>query len=82
MRRPLPLVVGMAAAVATAWWGPGGWGLRAGTRAIARTVTAQRGGQIAVFAACALVALSVLLVLGQGAVPDWTPFTPPRRLAR
>jgi len=35
-----------------------------------------------VFAACALVALSVLLVLGQGAVPDWTPFTPPRRLAR
>jgi hypothetical protein len=81
--RPLPLVLGMAAGLATAWWGPGGRGLRGGTRAVARTVTASRLGQVVVLAGFGLVALAVVMVVTRsGYQPDWAPFDPPRRLVR
>jgi choline-glycine betaine transporter len=81
--RALPLMIGMAAGLATAWWGPGGAKLRAGTRTIARSVTATHTGQVVVLVGCALVALAVLMVAVQsGSSPDWSPFQPPGALTR
>ena len=81
--RPLPLVLGMAAGLATSWWGPGGWGLRTGTRSVARAVTGTRLGQIVVLVLCFLVALAVIMVgTRAGHQPDWTPFDPPWSVVR
>jgi len=81
--RPLPLVLGMAAGLVTAWWGPGGWGLRAGSRAVVRAVTAGRTGEIALLAVCARVAIAVVMVGARaGHRPDWQPFAPPASVTR
>ncbi|HEY6797906.1 MAG TPA: serine/threonine-protein kinase [Kineosporiaceae bacterium] len=82
--QPLALLVGMAAGIATAWWGPGGRSLRTGTRAIARSVTASRAGQVVVLVICTLVGLAVVMVLAQpgGMHPDWSPFAPPSTYLR
>jgi serine/threonine protein kinase len=75
------LFAGMLAGVATAWWGPGGWSLRTGSRAVVRSVTRNRGGRIAVIALCALVVLAAWMVASRaGYSPDWAPFPPPESL--
>jgi choline-glycine betaine transporter len=74
---------GMLAGAATAWWGPGGWSLRTGSRAVVRAVTRNRGGRIAVVALCALVVVAAWMVASRaGFGPDWTPFPPPESLRR
>ncbi|SDQ62464.1 serine/threonine-protein kinase [Quadrisphaera sp. DSM 44207] len=70
----LPLAAGAAAAVLTAWWGPGSASLRSGSRRIVRAVApGPVGAQVAV-AVLVLVALAaVLVVLGNQGQPDWSP---------
>jgi len=81
--RPVPLLLGMVAAIVVAWWGPGGHGLRGGTRAVARAATAGRTGEIAVYAGCTLIALAAVMVATRaGFTPDWSPFPEPGSLGR
>lgn len=71
----LPLVVAGVFAGVSAWWGPGGAGLRRGSRSIVRGVTpGEAAGQVA--AGILLVVAAVLLamtVTGDG--PTWWPRT-------
>lgn len=73
----LPLAVGAATAVLTAWWGPGGGSVRRGTRAAVRTLApGRRGAQVAV-AALVIVAVAAALVVVGGSQPDWSPLPGP-----
>jgi hypothetical protein len=75
---PLALAVGMLAAIATAWWGPGGQSLRMGTRSLVRGATRGRTGRITVVALCGMVLLAVVMVSYRGGFsPDWSPFPAP-----
>jgi hypothetical protein len=75
------LFAGMLAGAATAWWGPGGWSLRTGSRAVVRAVTRGRGGRIALVSFCVLLVVAAAMVTGQdGYAPDWAPFPPPELL--
>jgi hypothetical protein len=72
------LFVGALAALVTAWWGPGGWSLRTGSRAIVRVVTTGRTGRIVVVVLSLLVVLAAMMVSSNEAyAPDWAPFPPP-----
>ena len=71
----VPLAAGAAVAWATAWWGPGGGGLRRGSRAVARAVTPGAPGALVAVTVC----LAVLVVAGYAAAtnawePSWYPF--------
>lgn len=73
----LPLMLGAAAAVTTAWWGPGGGSLRRGTRTVIRTLApGEVGGQAfgAVFGLVTVAALVVSWQSGSGDI-DWFPLT-------
>lgn len=77
----LALCAGMVAGAVTSWWGPGGWSLRTGSRAVVRAVTRGRGGRIAVATACVLVAVAAMMVAtNSGFTPDWSPFPAPTGL--
>jgi serine/threonine protein kinase len=72
---PGPLAIGMAALLLTAWFGPGGGGLRRGTgKAIKFTVPSTRA-QIVTWSVLALVLVSALVVANGGNSPDWGPLT-------
>jgi hypothetical protein len=75
---PGPLAVGAAVAALMAWWGPGGSGLRRGTRSIVRGVSPGPRGTRIVVALALLVAAGVVVALAQnGWVPLWWPNDPP-----
>lgn len=77
----IALFIGMLAGIASAWWGPGGWSLRTGSRAIVRTVTGGSTGRSIIGAVCLIVVLAALMVGSQsGYSPDWAPFPPPSSL--
>ena len=73
-----PLAVGAAVAALMAWWGPGGSGLRRGTRSIVRGVSPGPRGTKVVVALALLVAAGVVVVIVQnGGIPKWWPNDPP-----
>jgi hypothetical protein len=76
-----PLAVGAAVAALMAWWGPGGSGLRRGTRSIVRGVSpGPRGTQAFVVLALLVAAGVVVVVVQNGGVPTWWPNDPPSAL--
>ncbi|MDQ1288854.1 MAG: hypothetical protein QG622_2420 [Actinomycetota bacterium] len=79
--RALALFVAALTAIVTAWWGPGGWSLRTGSRAVVRVVTGGQTGRIVVVAGCLLVVLaSAMVASGDVYEPDWAPFPSPAGL--
>ncbi|MFL6166130.1 MAG: serine/threonine protein kinase, partial [Ornithinibacter sp.] len=71
----LPLVVAGAFAGLTAWWGPGGAGLRRGSRSIVRGLTpGEAAGQVAA-GILIVVAVVVLAMTLTGSGPTWWPRT-------
>jgi serine/threonine protein kinase len=76
-----PLAVGALIAALMAWWGPGGSGLRRGSRSIIRGVSpGRRAGQVLVV--LALVGAGALAVwsLQNAGVPTWWPTQAPSAL--
>ncbi|PRY57999.1 serine/threonine protein kinase [Knoellia remsis] len=73
----LPLAVGGALAGLLAWWGPGGAGLRRGTRSVVRGLSPGAGGS-RVLVLLLLVAMGAAVAVGltQGQ-PSWWPMTSP-----
>lgn len=71
---PAPLLAGALGALVVAWWGPGGSGLRRGTRVLARAASPGRYGAV-VAGAMLLVSAVVLGLVSQssGFVVDWSP---------
>jgi serine/threonine protein kinase len=75
---PVALAVGAVAGSVTAWWGPGGWSLRGGTRSVIRSFTRPRVARIVLLTFCALVILAAVIVASSpGHIPDWSPFQAP-----
>jgi serine/threonine protein kinase len=74
----LPLALGAAAGVLTAWWGPGGRAVRRGSRAVVRRVApGERGAQLSVALLALVTVAAALVVLDNGGQPDWTPLHGP-----
>jgi len=72
---PGPLAAGMVALLLTAWFGPGGGGLRRGTgKAIKFAVPGARA-QILTWSVLILVLISALVVASGDSSPDWGPLT-------
>ena len=77
----IPLAVGALLAVLTAWWGPGGSGLRRGSRSILRgVVPGETATRVAVVVALALGAGFVVWGLQHGGQPQWWPWQAPGSL--
>jgi hypothetical protein len=77
----LPLAVGGALAVLMAWWGPGGSGLRRGSRSIVRGVAAgQLASRVLVVLALVVGAACALYVADHGGTPLWWPTQAPGAL--
>jgi hypothetical protein len=77
----LPLAVGGVLAVLMAWWGPGGSGLRRGSRSIVRG--AARGPlatRVVVGVALVVAAACAVWVAQQGGAPSWWPGQAPTAL--
>lgn len=73
----LPLFAGAASAVLTGWWGPGGSSLRSGARRTVRALApGEHGARIAVAALLVVAVAAVLVVMGSGGQPDWSPLPP------
>jgi hypothetical protein len=73
-----PLAVGAAVAALMAWWGPGGSGLRRGTRSIVRGISPGRRATQVVVGLALLTAAAIVIVLVQnGGTPNWWPIDPP-----
>jgi hypothetical protein len=72
---PGPLAAGMLALLLTAWFGPGGGGVRNGANRTVRYVVTGRRAQIVVWSVLALILASAVLVARGGASPDWGPLT-------
>ncbi|WP_346008160.1 serine/threonine-protein kinase [Janibacter terrae] len=71
---PLPIAVGSLLALLTGWWGPGGPGLRRGSRSLVRSVTGVPAARGLVVAVLLVVALGVLGALAVGAIDvSWWP---------
>ncbi|HQH06321.1 MAG TPA: protein kinase [Phycicoccus sp.] len=70
----LPLAVGGLLGSVMAWWGPGGAGLRRGTRSLLRAVTPTHAATVALVAALLLGAVALVL-WGMFAAhePQWIP---------
>ena len=61
-----------------AWWGPGGSGLRRGTRSIVRGLSpGPRGTQVVVALALVVAVGLVVVVVQNGGIPKWWPNDPP-----
>ena len=73
-----PLAVGAAVAALMAWWGPGGSGLRRGTRSIVRGISpGPRATQVLVGLALLTAAAIVVVLVQNGGTPNWWPNDPP-----
>jgi serine/threonine protein kinase len=73
-----PLAAGAAVAALMAWWGPGGSGLRRGTRSIVRGVSpGPRATRVVVVLALLVAAGIVVVLVRNGGVPSWWPYGPP-----
>ena len=73
-----PLAVGAVVAALMAWWGPGGSGLRRGTRSIVRGVSpGPRATQVLVVLALLVAAGIVVVLVQNGGAPTWWPNDPP-----
>jgi hypothetical protein len=76
-----PLAVGSLIAALMAWWGPGGSGLRRGTRSIVRgVVPGKLATQLLVVLALVGAAALVVWSLQNAGVPDWWPTQAPSAL--
>ncbi|MBK6886644.1 MAG: protein kinase [Tetrasphaera sp.] len=74
----IALAAGMLLAIVSAWWGPGGTGLRRGSRSLARGIAPTPGA--AQFSAGIFIAVAAGLVLFmrlRTGMPIWTPWTQP-----
>ncbi|WP_270886816.1 serine/threonine-protein kinase [Pedococcus sp. 5OH_020] len=72
------LAVGGIVAALVAWWGPGGSGLRRGTRSVVRGVSRGRTGTRIAVALLLLGAVACALAgLRQGGSPEWWPAQAP-----
>ena len=72
-----PVAAGALVAGLMAWWGPGGSGLRRGSRSIVRGISPGRGGRVfALLLLAGAVALAAWS-LTQGGPPDWWPSQDP-----
>jgi hypothetical protein len=76
-----PLAVGAVVAALMAWWGPGGSGLRRGTRSIIRGVSpGQRATQVLVVLLLVAAGGLALWSLQNAGVPQWWPTQAPSGL--
>jgi hypothetical protein len=74
----VPLAVGALLVVLTAWWGPGGSGLRRGSRSIVRgLVPGATATRVAVVIGLVLAAGLVVWGLQHGGQPQWWPWQEP-----
>jgi hypothetical protein len=79
----IALFAGMLSGSATAWWGPGGWSLRTGSRAVVRAVARGQSSQIVLVSLCVLVVVAAAMVASRADyIPDWGPFPPPSSFVR
>ncbi|GAB3442524.1 hypothetical protein GCM10027517_19720 [Phycicoccus ginsengisoli] len=77
----LPLAVGGALTTLMAWWGPGGSGLRRGSRSIVRGVSrGPRAAQVLVAVSLVVAAGCALWSLQHAGQPDWWPAQSPSGL--
>lgn len=73
-----PLAVGAAVAALMAWWGPGGSGLRRGTRSIVRGVSpGPQGTRVLVGIALVVAVVAVAVCFQNAGVPHWWPTQAP-----
>lgn len=71
---PLPIAVGALLALLTGWWGPGGPGLRRGSRSLVRGVTGAPAARGLLIAVLLVLALGLLGALAVGAIDvSWWP---------
>lgn len=71
---PIPMAVGAFLSLATGWWGPGGPGLRRGSRSIVRGVTGLPAARLGLIAVLVVFAVGVLGALAAGALDvSWWP---------
>lgn len=71
---PIPLAVGAFLALAIGWWGPGGPGLRRGSRSLVRGVTGVAAVRLTLMAILLVLAVGVLGALAAGALDvSWWP---------
>ncbi|QOK23173.1 serine/threonine protein kinase [Janibacter indicus] len=71
---PVPLAVGSLLALLVAWWGPGGPGLRRGSRSLVRGVTSVPAARVVLIAVLVVFAVGVLGALAVGALEvSWWP---------
>lgn len=71
---PIPLAVGALLALAIGWWGPGGPGLRRGSRSLVRGVTGVPAVRMTIIVALLVFAVGVLGALAVGALDvSWWP---------
>lgn len=76
LESPLPLAVGALLALLVGWWGPGGPGLRRGSRSLARSVTGVAVVRYVLIAVLVVIAVGVLGALLAGALEiTWWPGT-------
>jgi hypothetical protein len=76
-----PLAVGGAVAVLMAWWGPGGSGLRRGSRSIVRGLSPGSTARTVLAVALLLVAVGLLLwALQHPGAASWWPTQGPGRV--
>jgi serine/threonine protein kinase len=72
-----PVAAGAVVAGLVAWWGPGGSGLRRGSRSIVRGISPGRGGRVFVLLLLAGAVGLAAWSLAQGGPPDWWPSQDP-----
>jgi len=71
---PIPMAVGALLALAIGWWGPGGPGLRRGSRSLVRSVTGAPAVRLTIIAILLVFAVGVLGALAVGALDvSWWP---------
>ena len=72
-----PVAAGAVVAGLMAWWGPGGSGLRRGSRSLVRGMSPGRGGRVFVLLLLAGAVGFAAWSLTQGGAPDWWPSQDP-----
>jgi len=72
---PGPLATGMVALLLTAWFGPGGGGLRRGAGKAVRVAVPGTRARIITWGVLTLVLISALIVARGDSSPDWGPLT-------
>lgn len=71
---PIPLAVGAFLALVTGWWGPGGPGLRRGSRSLVRSVTGVPAIRLGIVVVLVVFAVGILGALVAGALDvSWWP---------